>query len=58
MEKIPTEVCPEDGLDATYDDSYDPFAEAYLSGLNESVHSMSPEKIRERSTEILAHRNR
>lgn len=35
------------------DENYDPFSEAYLNSLNESIHSLSPDKIRERSTEIL-----
>jgi hypothetical protein len=52
LEKVP-ENPDELNIDGM-DDSHDPFAEAYLNTLNESLDNLSPEKIRDKSTEILA----
>ena len=52
MEKIPEnqdEVNMEE-----FDSEHDQFAEAYLNTLNESLTVLSPEKIRDKSTELIA----
>ena len=58
MEKVP-ENPDEVNIDGgDMEESTDLFAEAYLNNLNESFDSLSPEKIRDKTTEILANQNR
>ena len=54
LEKVP-ENPDEVNIDGgDMEESTDLFAEAYLNNLNESFDSLSPEKIRDKTTEILA----
>lgn len=52
LEKVP-ENQDEVQIDGDNEESTDLFAEAYLNTLNESLDSLSPEKIRDKATEIL-----
>jgi hypothetical protein len=53
IEKVRVEVLNDEIQDNSHSESLDHFSEGYLNHLNESIHALSPEKIRERSTDIL-----